>query len=37
MGVLDLLTSLQEAGEGKLCQDWWAANGMATVNYLYRG
>lgn len=33
MGVLDLLSSLQEAGEGKLCQDWWAQNGMATNNY----
>jgi predicted Zn-dependent protease len=33
MSVLDLLSSLQEAGEGKLCQDWWAQNGMATTNY----
>lgn len=33
MGVLDLLSSLQEAGEGKLCQDWWAQNGMASTNY----
>lgn len=33
MGVLDLLSSLQEMGEGKLCQDWWAANGMSTTNY----
>jgi predicted Zn-dependent protease len=33
MGVLDLLSSLQEAGRGKLCQDWWAMNGMATNNY----
>jgi PmbA protein len=33
MGVLDLLSSLQEAGEGKACQDWWAANGMATQQY----
>ncbi|MFL5733791.1 MAG: TldD/PmbA family protein, partial [Chloroflexia bacterium] len=33
MGVLDLLSSLQEAGEGKLCQDWWAANGMDNTNY----
>jgi predicted Zn-dependent protease len=33
MGVLDLLSSTQEAGEGKLCQDWWAANGMSTTNY----
>jgi predicted Zn-dependent protease len=33
MDVLDLLSSLQEAGEGKLCQDWWAANGMSTTNY----
>lgn len=33
MGVLDLLSSLQEAGEGKSCQDWWAANGMATQQY----
>jgi PmbA protein len=37
MGVLDLLSSLQEAGEGKLCQDWWAANGMATTNYFVPG
>lgn len=33
MGVLDLLSSMREAGEGKLCQDWWAANGMSTTNY----
>jgi predicted Zn-dependent protease len=33
MGVLDLLSSLQEAGRGKLCQDWCAMNGMATNNY----
>ena len=33
MGVLELLSSIQEAGEGKLCQDWWAANGMDTTNY----
>ena len=33
MGALDLLSSIQEAGEGKLCQDWWAQNGMATNNY----
>ncbi|MEA2575227.1 MAG: PmbA protein, partial [Chloroflexia bacterium] len=33
MGVLDLLSSIQEVGEGKLCQDWWAANGMSTTNY----
>jgi predicted Zn-dependent protease len=33
MGVLDLLSSLEEAGEGKLCQDWWAANGMSSTNY----
>jgi PmbA protein len=33
MGVLDLLSSMQEASEGKLCQDWWAANGMASTNY----
>lgn len=33
MSVLDLLSSLQEAGEGKLCQDWWAQNGMDTTNY----
>lgn len=33
MGVLDLLSYLQEAGEGKLCQDWWALNGMDTTNY----
>lgn len=33
MGVLDLLSSLQEASAGKLCQDWWAMNGMATNNY----
>jgi predicted Zn-dependent protease len=37
MGVLDLLSSLQETGEGKLCQDWWAANGMATTNYFVPG
>lgn len=33
MGVLDLLSSLQQAGMGKLCQDWWAQNGMASTNY----
>ncbi|MDQ6695359.1 MAG: TldD/PmbA family protein [Chloroflexota bacterium] len=33
MGVLELLSSLQEVGEGKLCQDWWAQNGMDTTNY----
>jgi PmbA protein len=33
MSVLDLLSSLQEAGQGKLCQDWWAMNGMDTTNY----
>jgi predicted Zn-dependent protease len=33
MSVLDLLSSLQEAGTGKLCQDWWALNGMDTTNY----
>ena len=33
MGVLELLSSLQEASEGKLCQDWWAQNGMASTNY----
>lgn len=33
MGVLDLLSSIQEVGEGKSCQDWWAANGMATQQY----
>jgi predicted Zn-dependent protease len=33
MGVLDLLSSLQETGAGKLCRDWWALNGMDTTNY----
>jgi predicted Zn-dependent protease len=33
MGVMELLSSLQESGRGKLCQDWWAMNGMATNNY----
>jgi predicted Zn-dependent protease len=33
MGVLEMLSSLREAGRGKLCQDWWAMNGMATTNY----
>ena len=33
MSVLDLLSSLQESGRGKLCQDWWAMNGMASNNY----
>jgi PmbA protein len=33
MGVLDMLSSLQEAGAGKLCQDWWAMNGMGSNNY----
>jgi PmbA protein len=33
MSVLDLLSSLQDAGRGKLCQDWWAMNGMASNNY----
>jgi PmbA protein len=33
MSVLDLLASLQEAGAGKLCQDWWSMNGMSTNNF----
>lgn len=33
MGVLDLLSSLEESGEGKLCQDWWSQNGMSNMNY----
>jgi PmbA protein len=33
MGVLDLLSSLQEAGEGKLCQDWWSQNWMSNLNF----
>jgi len=33
MSVLDLLSSIQEAGEGKLCQDWWSQNGMDTTNF----
>lgn len=37
MGVLDLLSSLQESSVGKLCQDWWAMNGMATNNYFVPG
>src|SRR5207237_3518694 len=37
MGTLELLSSLQEAGEGKLCQDWWAANGMDYTNYFVPG
>lgn len=37
MGVLDLLSSIQEVGKAKLCQDWWAANGMADTNYYVPG
>jgi predicted Zn-dependent protease len=37
MGVLELLSSLQESGRGKLCQDWWAANGMSDTNYFVPG
>jgi predicted Zn-dependent protease len=37
MSVLDLFASLEEAGPGKLCQDWWAMNGMATNNYFVPG
>jgi PmbA protein len=37
MGVLELLSSLQEASAGKLCQDWWAANGMGSTNYFVPG
>lgn len=33
MSVLDLLSSLREVGEGKLCQDWWSQNGMSNMNY----
>jgi predicted Zn-dependent protease len=33
MSVLDLFASLQEVGQGKLCQDWWAMNGMASTSY----
>jgi predicted Zn-dependent protease len=31
--VLDLLASVEEFGQPKTCQDWWAANGMGTTNY----
>ena len=33
MSVLDLLGSIQAAGQGKCCQDWWAANGMGSTYY----
>ncbi len=31
--VLELLSTVEEFGESKTCQDWWAANGMGTTNY----
>ncbi|HMA38296.1 MAG TPA: TldD/PmbA family protein [Chloroflexia bacterium] len=35
MSVLDLLAGTDARGQGKCCQDWWAANGMgSTVYYL---
>lgn len=37
MGVLDLLSSMQEAGRGKTCQDWWSQNGMGDTNYFVPG
>jgi predicted Zn-dependent protease len=33
MSVLDLLASIEGAGAGKCCQDWWAANGMGGAYY----
>jgi predicted Zn-dependent protease len=32
--VLELLAGVEEFGQAKTCQDWWAANGMAT-NFYY--
>ncbi len=31
--VLELLSGVEELGQPKTCQDWWAANGMGTTNY----
>lgn len=31
--VLEILEGVEEFGQPKTCQDWWAANGMGTTNY----
>lgn len=31
--VLDLLSTVEEFGQSKTCQDWWTANGMGITNY----
>jgi PmbA protein len=31
--VLDMLSTVEELGESKTCQDWWTANGMGITNY----
>ena len=35
--VLELLAGVEEFGQPKTCQDWWAANGMATTFYYLPG
>ncbi len=31
--VLEMLSTVEEFGEPKTCQDWWTANGMGVTNY----
>jgi predicted Zn-dependent protease len=31
--VLEMLSTVEEFGEPKTCQDWWTANGMGSNNY----
>lgn len=31
--VLELLSTVEEFGASRTCQDWWTANGMAITNY----
>ncbi len=31
--VLELLDTVEELGQAKLCQDWWSQNGMGDINY----
>lgn len=31
--ILELLDTVEELGQPKLCQDWWSQNGMGDINY----
>lgn len=31
--VLEMLSTVEEFGQPRTCQDWWAANGMGVTNY----